>query len=419
MWLDWARFVGSALAFLFTLGSTLRGAGLILAAFLGVWAAFAFYTGDIPRGIAVLAACGLVVVTLQAGNRGDWLRFVPHVALVLMAASVGYGVHLYASGQGVLIAETPRTPPAAPETVEADHPLRTAVLPEETTAPASTPELAPSPAPISATQGPATPEPAAPEAAAQERPSAEERAEAAQALWAKVDEGRGSAETEPERTALIELLRDGQSLARRDLSFLTLSRMRLLGEPLSDGGPRTGLDLEGVQLYGARLECSDLEGARLSSAVFAFPQGLRDALDESDRYTDARFANFRSADLTGVEAEDTDFRFANFENVRFGAADLARAVLDYANLAGADLSAAQGLTRAQLRHACVSSQTQLPQAITDADEGPVPGWSGQCVSYWGESDRPAQPTDYPFARYERADGDDAPQDPNRPAYFCG
>ena len=116
-----------------------------------------------------------------------------------------------------------------------------------------------------------------------------------------------------------------------------------------------GASLEAADMSGAILDASVLTGADLR-AVNLRGAGLRAArLDGAD---------LRGARLGGAFLVDASLRGADLRG-----AYLRLAKLEGANLSGANLSDAEGLTQAQLAAAQCDSETKMPAALSEADDG--------------------------------------------------
>jgi Pentapeptide repeats (8 copies) len=107
---------------------------------------------------------------------------------------------------------------------------------------------------------------------------------------------------------------------------------RVVG-PFLNGANLQGANLEGVNLVGANLEGVNLEGVNLEGA------DLRGTNLEGANLEHAKLirANLRIANLEGANLEDANLNGADFERAGLKGANLARAVLKGANLARADL----------------------------------------------------------------------------------
>ncbi|MEL8055773.1 MAG: pentapeptide repeat-containing protein [Pseudomonadota bacterium] len=112
-------------------------------------------------------------------------------------------------------------------------------------------------------------------------------------------------------------------MAYRDISGTNLSESRLRQSDLSL------TTLEGVNLSGSDLSIANLFGARLNRC------------------------NLSGADLKSAAAVGT----------YFGSSNLSGTDLKGANLSGADLSRASGLTQSQLNKACGDATTRLPKGL--------------------------------------------------------
>jgi uncharacterized protein YjbI with pentapeptide repeats len=147
-------------------------------------------------------------------------------------------------------------------------------------------------------------------------------------------------------------------------------------------GPSLRLAL--APAYGGVCEDCDLSGrilagARMTNAVFNRTDFSRAVLARAD-VSGSHFAeaDFTEADLTGAKLIDahcpravfdaallahSDARRANFTNADFDGADVTLVNFAGANIAGADLRTAVGLTQAQLNTACGDRRTRLPRGM--------------------------------------------------------
>ncbi len=135
------------------------------------------------------------------------------------------------------------------------------------------------------------------------------------------------------------------------------------------GGACEGCDLSGRILAGAKMSNSDFDRSNFSHAVLARADASGSSFEEANftaadlrraKLVSARCprAVFEAAMLAQADARGADLRFADFTG-----ADLHRANLDGANIAGADLRNAQGLTQAQLDTACGDRLTRVPNGM--------------------------------------------------------
>lgn len=131
------------------------------------------------------------------------------------------------------------------------------------------------------------------------------------------------------------------------------------------GGVCEGCDLSGRILAGAKMSNSVFNGSNFSNAVLARADASGSSFEEANfTHADLRRANlveahcpravFENAMLAQADARGADFRFADFTG-----ADLRRVRLDGADIAGADLRNAEGLTQAQLDRACGDRLTRV------------------------------------------------------------
>lgn len=183
----------------------------------------------------------------------------------------------------------------------------------------------------------------------------------------------------------------GANLAGVDLRDANLRRANLAGANLQ-GANLEGADLfranlqevnlNGARLVEAQLSWIDLRGADLSGVESGAPSqqaGIRSGpanLDGADlKYADLRGADLRGArfegatlfraDLQGATLSVTDFIRADLselrgQGLRFRDSVLLDANLDRADLRGADLMGAMGLTPDQAKTAKIDETTKLP-----------------------------------------------------------
>lgn len=128
---------------------------------------------------------------------------------------------------------------------------------------------------------------------------------------------------------------------------------------------RDGQSCKGCNLFQAELAFQDADKIDLSKAR------LRQSNLALSTFDDVNLseANLSVANLFGARFNRSDFTRANMQNVIavgtfFGSSNLAAADLSGANISGADLTIARGLTQAQLNRACGDSTTRLPKGKT-------------------------------------------------------
>lgn len=137
----------------------------------------------------------------------------------------------------------------------------------------------------------------------------------------------------------------------------------------SYGGACEGCDLSGRILAGARLTDSNFNNSDFSSAVLMRANASGSEFANAD-FTDA---DLRRSRLVGAECpratfaramlNNADARGANFRRASFNGANVTRMNLEAADISGADLSTAQGLTQTQLDRACGDRRTRLPRGL--------------------------------------------------------
>jgi uncharacterized protein YjbI with pentapeptide repeats len=147
-------------------------------------------------------------------------------------------------------------------------------------------------------------------------------------------------------------------------------------------GPSLRLAL--APAYGGVCEDCDLSGrilagARMTNAVFNRSDFSHAVLARAD-VSGSQFAeaDFTEADITGAKLIDahcpravfdgavlahSDARRANFTNADFDSADVTLVNFEGANIAGADLRTAVGLTQAQLNRACGNRATRVARGL--------------------------------------------------------
>lgn len=151
----------------------------------------------------------------------------------------------------------------------------------------------------------------------------------------------------------------GQASAQRDVARL---------EP-GYGGVCEECDLSGRILAGARMTNSVFNRSNFSNAVLARADASRSQF-EGANFSDADLRRARLVNARCPRARfdrailvQTDARGADFTRASFSSADVTRMNLRDANLSGADLRNARGLTQAQLDQACGDRRTRLPRGL--------------------------------------------------------
>lgn len=131
------------------------------------------------------------------------------------------------------------------------------------------------------------------------------------------------------------------------------------------GKVKAGQSCPGCDLFQANLSYQDARKLNLSKAR------LRQSDLSLATFDDVNLsgANLSVANLFGTRFNRTNFANANLQNATavgtfFGASNLRGADLTGANLSGADLKIARGLTQAQLNAACGDASTKLPAGKT-------------------------------------------------------
>jgi uncharacterized protein YjbI with pentapeptide repeats len=155
----------------------------------------------------------------------------------------------------------------------------------------------------------------------------------------------------------------GTNFSRADLAHADLRGASLFGSDFEDVN-FTDANLAGVKGHGA-----SFTGANLTRTHFEGANLLGAGLER----VNAHDAMFAGASMLGANLDEGHFDRASFRNANFFGASLTSAVfpgadftgatLNHANLASADLSAAKGLTQAQIDQACSTPSTKLPSGL--------------------------------------------------------
>lgn len=120
-------------------------------------------------------------------------------------------------------------------------------------------------------------------------------------------------ESDTRRRAVTEALKNGESLARWDLT----------------GAKLAGIDLSGADLTDAYLESTDLEGARLDGANLTRAMLAHASLGAASlEKTCLRDANLGGARLRGASLRGADLTDARLDGIDLSAADLSEAILE-------------------------------------------------------------------------------------------
>ena len=135
------------------------------------------------------------------------------------------------------------------------------------------------------------------------------------------------------------------------------------------GGVCEDCDLSGRILAGARMTHSNFSRSNFSNAVLARADASHSEFEGAD-FTQADLSRVRLIDASCPHARfdrarlaQADARGADFTRASFGSADVTRMNLENADLSGADLRHARGLTQAQLDEACGDGRTRLPSGL--------------------------------------------------------
>lgn len=135
------------------------------------------------------------------------------------------------------------------------------------------------------------------------------------------------------------------------------------------GGVCEGCDLSGRILAGAKMSNSEFARSNFSHAVLARADASGSDFEEANftgadlrrtKLIEARCprAVFENAMLAHADARGADLRHADFTD-----ADVTRTNFEDADIAGADLRNAEGLTQAQLNSACGDRLTRVPPGM--------------------------------------------------------
>jgi len=135
------------------------------------------------------------------------------------------------------------------------------------------------------------------------------------------------------------------------------------------GGVCEECDLSGRILTGARMSNSNFSRSDFSNAVLTRADASHSEFAGAD-FTQADLTHARLIDTSCQRArfehallERANARGADFTRASFAHADVTRMNLEDANLSGADLRQARGLTQAQLDQACGDRSTRLPRGL--------------------------------------------------------
>ncbi len=128
-------------------------------------------------------------------------------------------------------------------------------------------------------------------------------------------------------------------------------------------------DLSGRILAGARMTHSNFSRSDFSNAVLARADASHSEFNGAD-FTQADLTRVRLVDASCPQARferarlaQADARGADFTRATFAQADVTRMNLEEADLSGADLRSALGLTQTQLDQACGDHRTRLPHGL--------------------------------------------------------
>jgi len=146
------------------------------------------------------------------------------------------------------------------------------------------------------------------------------------------------------------------------------STARLEAQP-AYGGICEDCDLSGRILTGARMTHSNFSRSDFSNAVLSRADASHSEFTGAD-FTQADLTRTRLIDASCPHARferaqlaQADARGADFTRATFTHADVTRMNFENADLSGADLRNARGLTQTQLNAACGDRRTRLPRGL--------------------------------------------------------
>jgi uncharacterized protein YjbI with pentapeptide repeats len=171
------------------------------------------------------------------------------------------------------------------------------------------------------------------------------------------------------RFALVAAAALGAASAGQASAFWPFGGATRLSLAPAYGGYCEECDLSGRILTGAKMSNSNFNRSDFSNAVLVRADATSSEFEAADftgadltraTLVDAQcpHAVFQRAVLAHSNARGADFRHAVFDG-----ADLTRMNFDNADLSGADLRRARGLTQAQLNRACGDGNTLLPRGL--------------------------------------------------------
>jgi len=127
---------------------------------------------------------------------------------------------------------------------------------------------------------------------------------------------------------------------------------------------KKGQSCQGCNLFQANLAYKDIADANFSESRLRQSNLALATFDGVNLSSaDLSVANLFGARFNRSNLKNADLRQASGVGTYFGATDLSGAKLGHANLSGADLSLATGLTQAQLNEACGDATTRLPKGL--------------------------------------------------------
>ena len=127
---------------------------------------------------------------------------------------------------------------------------------------------------------------------------------------------------------------------------------------------QSGHDCSGCNLFQADLSYRNLEGLDLSGSRLRQADLSLSTMNGTDfSGTDLSVTNLFAGRFTSASFRNANLRQSVMVGGYFGSADFTGADLEGANLSGAELDTAKGLTQAQLDKTCGDEATLLPGAL--------------------------------------------------------
>ncbi|WP_430379497.1 pentapeptide repeat-containing protein [Streptomyces sp. B1-3] len=174
------------------------------------------------------------------------------------------------------------------------------------------------------------------------------------------------------RLNFAELQLADADLSGSDLRKADLERANLWGASLDYVDFRL-CDIRGALFVGASLRAARFQYARMEGASFAHAFLKHAVFTRGDSWA-TRDVSFRHAVLSGAKMAQFDFRDCDFRHADLSGANMSKALfqncrfskadLGGADLRGADLRGALGLTVNQLSGARTDEETQLPRGLS-------------------------------------------------------